>query len=792
MSYRRQSAIFDAIIEMCFTIFIEHVKNMKTGLPARRRGGARRLAALAARGALVFLTASGFAGSAAAACRDGAPEPEARVVIGLYDSREEPEPRDTRLHRFLELPLNHLGYVIEYWDVANGTPPARLSSEVAAVATWFKASPDDVAAYEAWAATATAECGDLRWMVLGNTGAAQYGVATPEGSAFLARLGIAVSAPALSIGALAKPVNADPGLIGHESDFIVEPGVYRPLRALPGAKTYLSLATGVGAREPAVDLMVLGPEGIYAHASAIVTSDPRTGAAFWVADPFRLIALVLGDRVRPVPDVTTLTGRRLFFATVGSEGWLSVAPALDSGRDPKIAVEILRDRVILPHGDLPQTVAVLGGDLKTPVARKVAEQLFALDHVQIGSNGDSFIRNWSFFERYDRAVEMRRIDESARSRPDETAGLVGLAVRNLAGAVAGMSAGADMPANALRKYAGAPFDLDAETTGAITAAERLAPSGKPASLYIWTGDSRPFPAALARVRRAGHAAIGGGGGVYNRFAPSLSNLQPFAVAIGPELQVYDALSGDSAYTGFWTAPIEGFHMLAQTVAATETPRRLKPFHLSYSVQSMIHHATRSAIGKALELARTEPVIPITAVEYVRIIEGFATFRAEPQGPNRWRILNRGDLQTVRFDGAADLALDMTTSRGVLGARRKDDALYVALSPAAAEPLIALTGGRGAAMRRDPSRFGLVESRLRVDDLEETPCGIEFRASGWGAGTMTWEARPATSYRFILGHGAPSDAATRNMRVASGADGRLHLAFPPLQGQSVRARLEGGC
>jgi hypothetical protein len=33
----------------------------------------------------------------------------ARTIIGLYDSRREPEIRLTRIHKLIEMPLNHLG-----------------------------------------------------------------------------------------------------------------------------------------------------------------------------------------------------------------------------------------------------------------------------------------------------------------------------------------------------------------------------------------------------------------------------------------------------------------------------------------------------------------------------------------------------------------------------------------------------------------------------------------------------------------------------------------------------------
>lgn len=37
-----------------------------------------------------------------------------REILAVYDGREEPRPDQTRIHRFAEMPLNHLGLVVTY------------------------------------------------------------------------------------------------------------------------------------------------------------------------------------------------------------------------------------------------------------------------------------------------------------------------------------------------------------------------------------------------------------------------------------------------------------------------------------------------------------------------------------------------------------------------------------------------------------------------------------------------------------------------------------------------------
>lgn len=737
--------------------------------------------------------------SAAAACLADPSVPQARTVLGLYDGRQESEPRDTRLHQFLEFPLNHLGYVINYQDISEGLPPDELDSDVAAVATWFLTPPANRLDYERWAAGAESECGTpVRWLVLGDPGTELHGASSPDRTAFLGYLGLEDGGDETLIGSFATVLDIDPDLLDYESEFLIEPDVYRSTRALPDAQSHLRIAPREDADNQGIDLVVTGPRGAFVHGSASIAFDRRSGQTFWIIDPFKLLAFVLDTRTHPIPDVTTLNGRRIFFSTVGSEGWLDVAPGLDFGQDLQVGAEILRDRVITPFADLPQTVAVLNGDFDPTLSERaaalgkaVAAQLFELPQVMIASNGESMIRTWQFFSTYDRGTETRQIDEfNASDAGDDVAGLFNVAVKNLGGAFANPGGGATP--NAPRKYTSAVFELDREIVGALTAAAELVPGGRDASLFEWSGDARPFEGALAAAREAGYPAIGGGGGVYNTFSPSISNLSPFSAPVGKEMQVYDGLSGDSAYTGYWTTPLFGFHALHGTLNATESPRRMKPFHLKYSARSMIDFGTRSAVQDALEMARAESFIPIVAAEYVRTVEGFLTARVVQEGDKAWRIVNRGALQTIRFDDAEALALDMDASEGVLGARRKDASLYVALLPSATEPVIVLTESADAPMVRSADRFALREGRLTITDMSREPCNVRLTAHGWGPGRMIWEGPPGKSYVMRVVDETGSGGMLQEVNVVSDGNGVLDLALPPLGGQTLGISLAGGC
>src|ERR1700738_1947585 len=81
------------------------------------------------------------AGAQTAAEEEPLAEPVRREILAVYDSREEPRPDQTRIHRFAEMPLNHLGFVLTYWDVNAGLPGPDRTETIRGVITWFRRAP---------------------------------------------------------------------------------------------------------------------------------------------------------------------------------------------------------------------------------------------------------------------------------------------------------------------------------------------------------------------------------------------------------------------------------------------------------------------------------------------------------------------------------------------------------------------------------------------------------------------------------------------------------------------------
>ena len=75
-------------------------------------------------------------------------EPVRREILAIYDSREEPRPDQTRIHRFAEMPLNHLGFAVSYWDINTGIPGSERTDDIRGIITWLRRPPP--AAFYVW------------------------------------------------------------------------------------------------------------------------------------------------------------------------------------------------------------------------------------------------------------------------------------------------------------------------------------------------------------------------------------------------------------------------------------------------------------------------------------------------------------------------------------------------------------------------------------------------------------------------------------------------------------------
>lgn len=694
-----------------------------------------------------------------------------RTIIAIVNDNKGADIRSTRVHRYLELPLNHFGYRVSYYNPDAIESGISIPEDVAGIVSWFDASDVSSSRMTRWRLNAETPCGYRpRQIVLGHPG---LGFGEDEAaSALFARIGLQQLGSERAIGHLSQVATADPAMVNYETDFMVGMGAYPYLKAAADAQSYLSVLPNPAA--DSLDLVVVGPEGGYVHGDALLADDPRLGTPLWVLNPFAFLAAALDKEPHPIPDITTRNGRRIFFSTVSPEGWLEPEPSRFFGQNVGIAGELLLGSLVAPYPDLPVTVSVVHGDFDRAVAGPMAERgrnaalaIYALPQVEAATSGHDLVYDWGLFDRTGTATA----HSTAFPAPRLLSGL-------LARKTPALNAAAG------RKYQAAAPDLTREISDALGAMPGLLPEGKPVQSFLWIRNSTPSPEALDQAASVGAVSLGGGWQPVNPAFPVLSGQAPFSARVGDQLQVYDALGDDAAYTGNWIGDLTGFHALERTLDRTETPRRLTPFQLSYSARSALHFSTRSAVQRHLNLARSGEFAPLRASDYVSIVQGFDTVRFEPRGALSWRVYDRGGLQTLRFDDAAGLSLDMAASLGVLGATRKDATLYISLDPVYLDPLVSLVeDARPSGLRPADGAPAIADSNLALSGFYRDGCATAITATGFGPGYIDAVTSPGAHVEAALPDGQ------QTLTVAP--DGTFRLDVPAAGETAILFRTDCG-
>lgn len=717
---------------------------------------------------------------------------EARRVAVLWDSSVSARWRDTTGHQLLEMPLNRLGYAVVPVDAAKALPDPASIPDLRGVVLWFEGdSLPDPGAVLGFVERVQALGGKL--VVMGDPALLRRtdggeGVALADANRAFARAGFRLNEGYVRITFDAEIVRRISAMVEFERplDAVLPPfSIWRP--ADSRATSHL-IVRRRNRPETESHPVIVGPGGGLAAFGFTHFYEPELKQRQWRLDPFAFLAAAFGHTGGPAPDVTTLAGRRIFFSHIDGDGWRNVTEVQPWRRARKLSAEVVLEDVLKRYPDMPVTVAPIAGDLHpdwcgTEETRDLARRMFALAHVEAASHTWSHPLDWSFFARADANAREAAL---LRRYPGCGVGPTRLqaAWRRVQTRIAGPERddGTEFEGqyghslyNTPRTYTIRPFDLDLEFEGAARWLETLAPPGTRIGLVQWSGNTLPYANALEAARRAGLRNINGGDTRFDREFNSVAYVAPVGRREGAHFQVYAAASNENTYTDLWTDRFFGFRALVETIENTGAPRRLTPINLYYHVYIAEKEVALRSLHENIAAIRQLPIVPIFASHYAAIAEGFDTARFARLGPRTWRIEDRGGLQTVRFDPPMDaLAVDFERSTGVLGFARDAGALYVALDPDAAAPVVALSEGEAAAPY-------LVGSRWPVRGLARGADGFAFKAGGFGAGEMVWRVAPGSRWRIAREGGADIDA-------DAAADGALRIDLGPGHGREIDVRV----
>lgn len=542
----------------------------------------------------------------------GLREPMPRHVLILYNSND-PEKYGTAFANGVT-PLEYLGYIPVFRRLSQSLPNKPVPGEYAGVIVWSDGDPiDDVSGLSHWLRQAKAQGIPILLLRdfqddLDPSVYQDLQMLKPEST----------TTSSVQIRSAGKQMNYEMKTHPNSRNFL-------KTTAPQGSIVWLRLQDDSGAVEDAV---AITPWGGYDLAPYLLTTLPNKDTR-WLVNPFELYRKAFHLPKMPVPDTTTESGRRLFMAHTDGDGFVSRAQFPPY----HIAGEVYMHRILEKY-KLPFTGSIIVGDLLpgnrglypalAPLGTRVAQQVFRLPYVEIGSHMWSHPFNWPAIE-----------------------------------------AGKDFPGINL-PVPGYKFSPYMEAVGAAEWIDRhLAPPGKKVVIDQWSGDCKPDAQVLGLAYSAGLMNINGAGNSHiSKKNPSITAVPPIGIFRGKWLQVSAPDADEDYFTNQWRGPFWGYINVIQTFEMTNKPHRLEPINIYTHWYTATKLASLAALEKVYGWVLKQSITPVYAANYGYIANNFFTVHIARQGDGFW-IGDATALRELRMPKSLGFP-DIQSSQGIAG------------------------------------------------------------------------------------------------------------------------------
>ena len=568
-----------------------------------------------------------------------------RKVLFVYNgANNEFDLFDTYASRYGTMPLNYLGYSVEYLDARQPLPSEILTGRYAGVVVWLDKSPDtEAAALTNWLEKQLVSglpilmMGDMNFM-LREDRAKVFGLKVVDNTIRSTHLRI-------------KQRDA---IATFETEPVLDRSAFFPLHADQG-RVLLSLENE---RHETQEAIALTPWGGYALGPNSLVFLPQVksltnseGNSRWVVNPVEFMRLALKLPDMPIPDVTTDSGRRMLMAHMDGDGFSSRAEFFGS----PFSGQVMLDRIFKKF-TIPTAVSIVQAEISEDglhgknhrPLEKIARDIFALPHVEIASHSYSHPFFW------------QRNSPRMKSWDQNSVGLV------------------DSEGWYRLLIPGYDFSLNEEIVGSMNYIRtQLAPPNKLVQLFLWTGSCNPGVDALKIAASHDVLAMNGGDTLITKSAPSISLVAPIGIQKHEYFQIYAPNQNENVYTNDWTGPFNGYERAIETFQLTEQPYRLKPMDVYFHTYSASKAASLKALDKVFTWATQQESSPVYVSEYIKKVIDF-NHLVVARSRAGWLIRGANDLRQLRIPASMGQP-DLQTSSGIAGFNLHGDSRYVHLA-----------------------------------------------------------------------------------------------------------------
>ena len=553
-----------------------------------------------------------------------------RILIVHSSLANEFELRGTEAVRMATMPLNYLGYAVEYVDYRR-LPEANLAGRYAGVVLWLGAlgTSAERQKVSAWMSRRMDE----------NVPMALINEVGPMLSPSLSnKLGLDQTSKGDDSGPVT--ITQQASMMGFERQPRPQANEFTPL-ILKEGRPLLTLNKGKAKQVAAA----ITPWGGYVMAPFGLVTLATQEESRWVIDPFVFFKEALRLPDMPVPDVTTESGRRMLLVHMDGDGFVSRSELPGN----PFAGEVIRDRIVkkIP---VPMAISVIEAELSpqglypqySQQLEAVARDIFRAPHVELASHSYTHPFNW----------------EKAQAAGETAQGYH-----------------LNIP--------GYRFNLQREIEGSIRYIEtRLAPAGKKVALFLWTGDTVAGRDAIALTKKQGVLNMNGGDTVATQSSPTVTQVEGLGMYFGDQFQVFAPNQNENVYTNDWRGPFSGFERVIETFEFTEKPRRLKPINIYFHTYIATKLAGLRSLEKVLDYALKQETTPVFASDYAKKVESFLHV-AVARTATGWRVRGMGNLHTLRAPNSLGTP-DLARSESVAGYKPNPQDSYLHLVGSSAE------------------------------------------------------------------------------------------------------------
>ncbi|MDB4224012.1 endo alpha-1,4 polygalactosaminidase [Granulosicoccus sp.] len=598
----------------------------------------------------------------------GALEVIPRKVLMLYNSNVDGALVDSKVHKFVAMPIEYMGYVPEYLDIAKESlPEGELKGRYAGIVTW-PLSQYSMPSLTPW----------FEKQLFDKVPVAFMGMPPVVlNESMQNSLGINVAGTFDTSSALIV-----------KRDQLIKPERKLSQRIESMALVAQSSSSGntvhlgyEDKKQRTADMIVTGGFGGFAW-SPVVMQNGVDYQSLWVVEPFEFLRKALQLPNVPMPDVTTENGRRLWLAHIDGDA----LPSWAEMPGKRLGADVIYDEILKPY-DLPHSVSIVEGEMTQLDAYadrrarmfSTVRKTFALDNVELASHTFSHPFNWS-------AVEKHKFS-----------GKYNLDVK------------------------GYLYSAERETQGSIEFIDsELAPAGKRTEVMLWSGSALPGEAELAVLDKLDIPNMNGGMTLATNATRSMTLVGPMTRPVGKYVQVYAPIMNENVYTNDWLGPFDGFKRVVETFEITETPRRIKPINIYYHFYTGTKISAMKALRDVYDWSVSQDIYPIYGSEFARKVPDHRDVGVARYLTGEWKVARLGNIRSLRvLDSKYFPVLDKT--QGIVGSRKLHDGVYIHTN-----------GSDSVSFQttlQRPKGVHLVSSNGRVEQWEKSYNGLALRIKG---------------------------------------------------------------